>query len=943
MHRTITHYRIEGELGQGGMGVVYRAVDTKLGRPVAIKMLPGLAADDTERYQRFVREAQAASALNHPNIVTIYDIGEADGRTFIVMELVEGRTLKDLLSDRPAAMPIREALQIAEGMAAALAVAHANGIVHRDIKPANVVITSDGRAKVLDFGLAKVTSRSADDATITGMTRPGTVLGTLAYMSPEQAEGKPVDARTDVFSLGAVLYEMLARRRPFAESSDAALLSAILRDDPPPLATLRPDVPPALNAVVTRALAKDPAARQADGTALRADLAAIEATLRRPPAPAWRRPAVAIPIALVLLALAAFGGWQTVQARRLETVRQRDIPEIERLQFSDHSLRAVRIAGAAERVAPREIARVREGWFAFDTTTMPEGTEVSIRNYVDTEGPWQPIGVTPVRGVSLPQGLYQIRLTKPGYVPLQLSYSAGMPAISLTPESAAEPGMVFVPGGPFSIGVADAVTLPDFWIDKLEVTNREFKAFVDAGGYRDPAYWQEPFHEGNRVIAFPQAIARFRDATDRPGPATWELGTYPEGTEDHPVGGISWYEAAAYAAFRKKSLPTIHHWYRASGVDLVYSDMLRLSQFDARGPARVGSRQGVGPFGAVDMAGNIKEWCRNQAGTTGLRYILGGGWNEPVYRFRESEARDAWRRDATFGVRLMKSPAVEAAVRPVTHVYGDPKSLVPVSDDQFALLRAFYNYDRTPLKATVEARDDRSPYWVKERVSFDAAYGGERVPAYLFLPKNGKPPFQTVVLFPSSYAREVASSELLDVASFDFIVRSGRAVLYPVYYGTYERRGPEAPGVGAARDRNVNWAKDFFRAVDYLETRPEVDRDRLAYYSLSLGAFFGPIPVSLEPRLKVAVFAAGGLRFTRQPEMQTANFMPRVTVPVLLVNGKDDFAVPPEARARFLELLGTPSDKKRAVALDGGHVPSDMRGFYREVLNWFDLHLGPVR
>jgi formylglycine-generating enzyme required for sulfatase activity/dienelactone hydrolase/predicted Ser/Thr protein kinase len=943
MQGTISHYRIEGELGQGGMGVVYRAVDTKLGRPVAIKMLPGLAADDAERYQRFVREAQAASALNHPNIVTIYEIGEAEGRTFIAMELVDGRTLKEILADRSAGMPVPEALHVAEGIAAALAVAHTHGIVHRDIKPANVVITPDGRAKVLDFGLAKVTPRSADDLTITGMTRPGTVLGTVAYMSPEQAEGKPVDARTDVFSLGAVLYEMLTGRRPFAGSSDAALVSAILKDDPPPLTALRPDVPPGVIALVTRALAKDPSARQADGTALRVELAAIEAALRRPTVPAWRRPAIAIPIALVLFALAAFGGWQTVQARRLETVRQRDIPEIERLQFTDDSLRAVRIAGDAERIAPREIARVREGWFPFDTTTTPEGAEVSIRNYVDLEGPWHPVGLTPVRGVSLPQGLYRIRLSKPGYVPLELSYSAGMPPIPLTPESAAEGGMVFVPGGPFSIGVADSVTLPDFWIDKLEVTNREFKAFVDAGGYRDQTYWQESFRDGPRTLSFAEAMTRFRDATDRPGPATWEFGTYPEGTDGYPVGGISWYEAAAYAVFAKKSLPTIYHWYRASGVDLVFSDMLRLSQSDAKGPARVGSRQGVGPFGAVDMAGNIKEWCRNEAGTTGLRYILGGGWNEPVYRFRESEARDAWRRDVTFGVRLMKSPAVEAAARPVTHVYGDPKSLVPVPDDQFALLRAFYNYDRTPLNATVEARDDSSQHWVKERVTFDAAYGGERVPAYLFLPKNAQPPFQTVILFPSSYAREVSSSDLLDVASFDFIIRSGRALLYPVYYGTFERRRPEAPGVGAARDRNVNWAKDFFRAVDYLETRPELDKTRFAYYSLSLGAFFGPIPVSLEPRIKVAVFAAGGLRFTRQPEMQTANFMPRVTVPVLLVNGKDDFAVPPEARARFLELLGTPPDKKRAVALDGGHVPSDMRGFYREVLNWFDAHLGPVR
>jgi dienelactone hydrolase len=173
-------------------------------------------------------------------------------------------------------------------------------------------------------------------------------------------------------------------------------------------------------------------------------------------------------------------------------------------------------------------------------------------------------------------------------------------------------------------------------------------------------------------------------------------------------------------------------------------------------------------------------------------------------------------------------------------------------------------------------------------------------------------------------------------------VRSGRAVIYPIYQGTFERRGNVGAGRNGVRDMQVQWALDFFRAMDYLETRRDVDMQKIGYYSLSMGAFFGPIPVSQEPRIKAAVFAAGGLRYNAPPETQTANFMPLVKVPVLLVNGKDDFAVPVAAQQRFLELLGTPAEHKTLKTLDGGHVPQDMRGLIKEVLDWFDRYLGAV-
>ena len=231
---TLSHYKIEDRLGQGGMGVVYRATDTRLGRVVAIKVITPDAAGDRDRRDRFLREARAAFALNHPNIVTIHEVDHANGIDFLVMELVAGRPLNEMIPRT--GLLVERALSLGEQIADALAVAHASGIVHRDVKPANIVISDSGQAKMLDFGLAKVLA-PADPAadTMTGApgTQLGVVVGTIAYMSPEQAQGRPISDRSDIFSFGAVLYEMLAGRRPFG---DATVASIDVRDNPSPRA-----------------------------------------------------------------------------------------------------------------------------------------------------------------------------------------------------------------------------------------------------------------------------------------------------------------------------------------------------------------------------------------------------------------------------------------------------------------------------------------------------------------------------------------------------------------------------------------------------------------------------------------------------------------------------------------------------------------------------------
>ena len=409
---------------------------------------------------------------------------------------------------------------------------------------------------------------------------------------------------------------------------------------------------------------------------------------------------------------------------------------------------------------------------------------------------------------------------------------------------------------------------------------------------------------------------------------------------------MSWYEASAYAAFFHKSLPAIGQWYKAAPPDLLRF-RVNQSNFGGRGPMPVGASNAVGPYGIYDMAGNVREWVVNAI--DGDRFILGGAWRTQTYQAFDPEALPPFDRSPMNGFRcVVNSAALPAAVTaPVVRQTRDFSKAKPASDEVFQAYKSMYAYDHTPLNVKSEGVVEDTSDWTKEKITIDSGDGRERLPLYLYLPKNVHVPFQTVLFFPSARVSLMPSSQSLgDLQFVDYIIKSGRALLYPIYSGTYERRSRRRlPGSVEDRELVIMQSKEVRRSVDFLETRPEIDKTRLGYLGVSAGTAYGVIYTALEERFKAIVFLDGG--FFLGPVARgrdQVDFAPRVKQPVLMVNGRYDFTFSPErAQIPLFNMLGTPAADKKRVVFDTPHDISQQKSqLSREVLAWLDKYLGRV-
>jgi eukaryotic-like serine/threonine-protein kinase len=962
--RTVSHYRILSHIGTGGMGSVYLAEDTSLQRRVALKFLAPSIVSSPEASARLIREARAASVLDHPHIGTIYEIGQAEEQPFIAMAFYEGETLAARLARGP--LPIADVARIVAEIADALAAAHAVGIVHRDLKPSNLMLSASGHVKVLDFGVAMFSSGETE--TMARLTHAGTTVGTASYMSPEQAAGMDVDIRSDLWSLGVIVRELLTGRVPFEGTNPLAVIHAVLTTTPAPIRSLRPDVAPELEEIVARTMVRDRDARTITASEVRDLASSCLARLSSGASPVAGHPrsrrAQLMAIGMAVLVVGGAVAWWAQRNANVRWARQQALPNIVRLAGDDKFEEAYHLALEAESYIPDDPVLAEQFRAVARTAvidSVPSGANVSYRPYGRTDQPWRQLGHTPIRNARVPRGMLHWRAELAGYgvaedvgpgllwpprFNFQLVPSETGPAGMVRIASSDQPFRLFIPG----LDHLPPVKLPDYWIDRNEVTNRDFKRFMDDGGYRRPDLWREPFVKDGRPIAFNAAMALLVDTTGRSGPAAWEQGTYPAGQDDYPVTGVSWYEAAAFARWAGKSLPTIFHWSRAADQRLS-GDVVPASNFGGRGVLPVGRSSGVTRGGTVDMAGNVKEWCWNTAGAK--RYILGGPWNEPVYMFNDADARAPFTRDPTFGFRCIRADRPEDLHAGVTGDAALPsrdlRNVPPVSDAVFEAWKSIYSFDHGNLAANVTAVDDSSAEWRLEQVSYAAAYGDERIPAYLFLPKNVKPPYQTVVYFPGSNVISRRSNP--NTADFDrvhFIMRSGRALLYPIYKSTHERGDVitnDYPNTTAVwRDHMVMWSKDLGRSLDYLHSRPDIDKDKIGYLGYSWGAALAPVLIAVEPRLSLALLNVGGFYLQAAlSEADPVNFASRVRIPVIMLNGRFDFFFPTDtSQEPMFRHLGTPAEHKRRVVYDSSHaIPRNE--LIKEFVGWMDKYWGPAQ
>ncbi len=1006
-------------LGAGGMGEVYLGKDLRLGRLVALKILPSESRIDLNANRRFLREAQAAAALEHPNICTTHEIGEHRGLSYIVMQYVEGETLSAKIKDGK--LKAAAALDIAIQIGSALSEAHARGIVHRDIKPANIIVSANDQVKVLDFGLAKrlvLDAAEHESSFKTILSQPGMIMGTVAYMSPEQIRGQAIDTRSDIWSLGVVLYEMLFGETPFAGENSVEKLAAILYKD----FEMPTGVPEQLQKILSRALEKEPAKRYQTAremiAALRhlrqemefAEQLHIHATsgatdkdihetlahfLSENPTIAihttaqtqkvarranWRRFVFAAAV-VAFLATGAFFWWKSY---RVDQARE-NLKKVEELAKAEKDFEAYDLAMDVGKVLPgdQELERLLptiSDWLSVNSA--PAGAKVYLRRFqADKNGKFperQFVGETPLKDLRIARGSYILQIEKDGFAPVERTISGTLPRIGgsfietpplniearLIENDRLPPRMTFVPGGDYSLvnwsrSTESKIHLDDYFIDKTEVSNAEFKEFITAGGYWKKEFWRVPITKDGKEIPLDEALQLFRDKTGLPAPRSWTNQNYPDGKADHPVTDITWYEAAAYAEFRGKSLPTIFQWEKAArdgAFDPRYNAMpwgfIRQGEttdnranFRGTGTVPVAANEfGMSPFGALNMAGNVSEWNLNESPEGFI--TSGGAWNDLAYSFGDHGEYPGLYSENRIGFRcvLNTNKGVDQGAEKIPPA--ETPDYKPSTESEFKVWLTHYAYDKKPLNAsTVETTEAEA--WTREKITFSGE-GGETAIAYLYLPKNYPRPLQVLhYVPPGDVVRGLRSlPDSIEMFAAPFI-KSGRAVFAVVLKGYIQRPFPTGYALTdnstvEFRKQMVNWITDLRRGVDYLETRDDLQKDRIGFLGISNGANVGLVLTAIETRYKTLVFESAGLQKefrTRSAETSPIKFASQIKTQKLIINGRYDETFPLNTDAKPLfKLLREP---KKIILYDGGHIPT-VEFFVPTVNNWLDETLGAV-
>jgi tRNA A-37 threonylcarbamoyl transferase component Bud32 len=918
--KTILHYKILARLGEGGMGVVYKARDTKLDRDVAIKFLPRHVVANAEERERFKIEAKAAAALNHPNIATIYAIEGADDEMFIVMEFINGKELRQIVgaAGRPP-LPIDQIINLAAQIVDGLKAAHAKGVTHRDIKSSNIMVIpneSGARVKIMDFGLAKIGGG-------VHLTKSGTTVGTAAYMSPEQARGEPVDHRTDIWAFGVVLYEMLTGRLPFRGEYEAAMMYSVLNENPQPPRELRPGLPMEMEQIILRALEKNreqrfqsaaeilPALKKLSGESAIAvtksgDFKILLAFLKRP------RFAIPAVLLVVLLATAVFVPYQRlIKLRQAETL----LPQIEKLAQDGKYIESYDLAIQVEGQLDNDSTLARllpEIADHFTVITQPEGARAYLKRFTPTEpsSPREDIGATPIRNLRVARNDYKLTLEKDGFIRFECIVSSKLGRleaqsseikieVKLAAAASAGENQVFVPGGKYRLvswaaPTKTEVRLDDFFIDKYEVTNAQYRAFIAAGKSLPTIFqWEKAARDG-----------RFSHALGMVMP--W--GMLIPGETNTPRANFEGQSAAAVDSF----------------------------EF------------GLSPYGCFNMAGNVKEWCRNEI--TGGYTATGGSWEDPIYLFADYGAFSGFYSSGALGFRCVRNLAGAASAQGAMKIDLAERTPVfnPVPEAAFRNFLRFYQYDKKPLQAKVVETAETAD-WTREKVLFNGV-DAERMIAYLFLPRRASMPYQCLNFIPHSGVL-LGGVHTAEAAEYIFAphLKSGRAVLAVVPKGAKEREWPLGyvrPEIGTVKYRELvrRYVTEFSLGLDYLETRDDIDMSKIAYVGVSWGAQ-GPgliCPV-VDKRYRSVIWIGSAVDqedMEKLPEANPINFAPYLKPPKLLLQGKYDENAPMEIYARPLyELLREP---KKLVLVEGGHFPP-LEARVSVINKFLDETLGAVK